>query len=292
MRKLKRLVCMALLVAIFSGNIFSLKTYAYTPLKVGDTYGDYDEGDEEKYVVTKIKRRGEWWVISLFLTDIVESKENNFELHSEFRSIITRSNGEKIKREFHVTGTTNELWERFRNTQKLVMLTQLDVPSKTFMNANIKEFDINQFKIVHSYAFKNAYIGYLHSYDDGKNHIIEKGAFENTKGKEIRFVGSPFEQIIKLLGENAFKNSSVKKICVGAQVIDKNAFRNCKATNIWIDGHQLKSVKKDAFKGITSRTTIKINAWNMKEYEKAKKMIMNAGGKKAKFKLTNKLYDY
>ena len=77
---------------------------------------------------------------------------------------------------------------------------------------------------------------------------------------------------VTTIGKNAFSGcKKLKKITIGKKVtsIGSNAFKNCKnIKTIVITSKKLKNLSKSAFKGITSKTTIKVPASMYKAYKK------------------------
>ncbi|MGN1206506.1 MAG: leucine-rich repeat protein [Eubacterium sp.] len=83
---------------------------------------------------------------------------------------------------------------------------------------------------------------------------------------------------VTTIGKNAFSGcKKLKKISIGKKVttIGSNAFKNCKnVKTIVITSKKLKNLSKSAFKGITSKTTIKVPA---SMYEAYKKLLRKSG---------------
>ena len=95
-----------------------------------------------------------------------------------------------------------------------------------------------------------------------------------------------FSYKVKSVAANAFKkNKVVKKVTIGKNVtsIGKNAFLNCiKLKSITIKSTGLKSVGKDAIKGINSKAVIKVPK---SKYKKYKKLFSKKTGFKKKMKI-------
>lgn len=96
--------------------------------------------------------------------------------------------------------------------------------------------------------------------------------------------------VVAEIGKNALKNNkTVTKLTIGENVakIGSSAFRNMtKLKSITINAANLKSIGKNAFKGVgdEKRVTISVKAETEEEFEKICDMIRNAGvGKKVKF---------
>ncbi len=119
-----------------------------------------------------------------------------------------------------------------------------------------------------------------------------------TIGSNVKTIGvSAFEGCKKLItltiggkvtkiGNKAFKGcKALKSITIPSKVttIGQEVFRNCsKLEKITIKSTKLKSVGKNAFKGIKSNATIKVNAKKLSEY---KKLLKGKGqGSKVKIK--------
>jgi hypothetical protein len=94
------------------------------------------------------------------------------------------------------------------------------------------------------------------------------------------------------VAEAACKNNKkVTTVTVGKNVtkIGAKAFAGCsKLSVIKVDGDTLKTIEKDAFKGIKKNATIIITASSKKQYKKVVKMFKKSGIKNVKFKFVKK----
>lgn len=87
------------------------------------------------------------------------------------------------------------------------------------------------------------------------------------------------------VSKNAFKNNKkLKKVIIGKNVtkIEANAFSGCKNLKaITVKSTKLKSVGKNAFKGIHKNAKIKVPASKLKKYKK----LMGKKGQKSTVKI-------
>ena len=90
---------------------------------------------------------------------------------------------------------------------------------------------------------------------------------------------------VTTISKNAFKNNKdLKKVIIGKNVtkIEANAFNGCKnLKTITVKSSKLKSVGKNAFKGINAKAKIKVPVSKLKKYKK----LMNKKGQKSTVKI-------
>lgn len=114
--------------------------------------------------------------------------------------------------------------------------------------------------------------------------VTSKKIKSATIGKTVLYKGYTFK--ITAIADNAFKScKKLQKVTIGANVtkIGKNAFyKDSKLKNIQIKSAKLKSVGKNAIKGIAKKATVKVPK---KQYKKYKKLFKKSTGFKKPMKI-------
>ena len=131
---------------------------------------------------------------------------------------------------------------------------------------------------------------------DSENPEVQYEApAKNAKGKVkvpafVKVNGVTY-QVTSVSGKAFMKNNKVTKIIIGKNItkIGKKAFSKCKKLKLLvIKSRKLKTknVAKDAFKGITKKTTVKVPKSKMKEYRK----LLRKKGLSSKVKAIKRVY--
>ena len=129
----------------------------------------------------------------------------------------------------------------------------------------------------------------------GELNVVEKKAVVLVKPRKANNTSFNVPKSVKLadgrykvvgIAKNAFKNNrKLKKVVIGSQVtkIGANAFSGAKnLKTITIKSKSLKSVGKNAFKGIHKNCKIKVPAKKLNSYKK----LLSKKGQKASVKIT------
>lgn len=102
----------------------------------------------------------------------------------------------------------------------------------------------------------------------------------------IRYNGKQYKVV--QISDNVFKNNkSTKSVYIGRNIkrIGKNVFYGCKKLKlISLNGNVLKTVKKNAFKGISEKAIVIVRAKNKKKYKSVVRKLKKVGGKKLIYK--------
>ena len=113
---------------------------------------------------------------------------------------------------------------------------------------------------------------------------VNKKKTSVTVPKTVKIKGASYK--VTSVAKNAFKNNKkLKKVVIGENItkVNANAFAGCKSLkNVTIKSKSLKSVGKNAFKGINKKAVFKVPAKKLKAY---KKLLNSKAGIKKSMKI-------
>ena len=113
---------------------------------------------------------------------------------------------------------------------------------------------------------------------------VNKKKTSVTVPKTVKIKGAAYK--VTSVAKNAFKNNKkLKKVVIGENItkVNANAFAGCKSLkNVTIKSKSLKSVGKNAFKGINKKAVFKVPAKKLKAY---KKLLNSKAGIKKSMKI-------
>lgn len=113
---------------------------------------------------------------------------------------------------------------------------------------------------------------------------VNKKKTSVTVPKTVKIKGAAYK--VTSVAKNAFKNNKkLKKVIIGENItkVNANAFAGCKSLkNVTIKSKSLKSVGKNAFKGINKKAVFKVPAKKLKAY---KKLLNSKAGIKKSMKI-------
>ena len=131
--------------------------------------------------------------------------------------------------------------------------------------------------------------------DSENPEVCYEAPAKNAKGKikvpAVVKVNGVTYQVTSISSKAFMKNNKVTKIIIGKNVtkIGKKAFSKCKKLKLLVIKSRklkIKNVAKDAFKGITKKTTVKVPKSKMKEYRK----LLRKKGLGTKVKAIKRVY--